>query len=313
MKTLTLAAIRCSLMFTAVTGSLVCVQPAQAYTVTLQQVGANVVATGSGAIDLTGLNFGGTLTNGQALIAASEAQIFTGPTSLTSFDLYTGLSGPRAFGIGFSKFANSGSGDLVGIGAFELLIVPHGYISGTPLSDSMTFNNATFSSLGVTPGTYVWTWGTGLPNQNFTLIIRRAVTSSLGNISARGFVQTGDNVMIGVFIVQGTGSKSVIIRAIGPELGLPPYNIANALANPTLELHDAAGTLIGSNDNWQTTIIGGVITGNQVSDIQNSGHAPTEANESAIIANLAPGNYTAIVRGVNNTTGVALVEVYDLQ
>jgi hypothetical protein len=119
--------------------------------------------------------------------------------------------------------------------------------------------------------------------------------------------------MIGGFIVQGTGSKSVIIRAIGPELGLPPYNIANALANPTLELHDAAGTLIGSNDNWQTTIIGGVITGNQVSDIQNSGHAPTEPNESAIIANLAPGNYTAIVRGVNNTTGVALVEVYDLQ
>jgi len=161
MKTLTLAAIRCSLVFTAVTGSLVCVQPAQAYTVTLQQVGANVVATGSGAIDLTGLNFGTTLTNGQALIVANEAQIFTGPTSLTSFDLYTGLSGPTDFGSGFVKFANSGSGDLVGIGAFELLIVPHGYISGNPLSDSMTFNNATFSSLGVTPGTYVWTWGTG--------------------------------------------------------------------------------------------------------------------------------------------------------
>jgi hypothetical protein len=84
------------------------------------------------------------------------------------------------------------------------------------------------------------------------------------------------------------------------------------LANPTLELHNAAGALIGSNDNWQTTIIGGVITGNQVSDIQNSGHAPTEASESAIIAELAPGNYTAIVRGVSNTTGVALVEVYDL-
>jgi hypothetical protein len=118
--------------------------------------------------------------------------------------------------------------------------------------------------------------------------------------------------MIGGFIVQGTGSKRVIIRAIGPELRLPPYNIANALANPTLELHDAAGTLIGSNDNWQTTIIGGVITGNQVSDIQNSGLAPTVARESAIIGNLQPGNYTAIARGVNNTTGVALVEVYDL-
>ena len=136
--------------------------------------------------------------------------------------------------------------------------------------------------------------------------------TTLGNISTRAFVQTGEDVMIGGFIVQGTGTKSVIIRAIGPELGLPPYNIPNALANPTLELHNAAGELLGSNDNWQTTIIGGIITSNQVSDIQNSGHAPTEASESAIIANLAPGNYTAIVRGVSNTTGVALVEVYDL-
>src|SRR5206468_275356 len=135
-------------------------------------------------------------------------------------------------------------------------------------------------------------------------------TSILGNISTRGFVQTGENVMIGGFIVQGTGTKSVIIRAIGPEL--TQYGITNALANPTLELHDATGALIGSNDNWQTTIIGGIITSNQVSDIQNSGHVPTEASESAIIANLAPGNYTAIVRGVSNTTGVALVEAYDL-
>ena len=116
--------------------------------------------------------------------------------------------------------------------------------------------------------------------------------------------------MIGGFIVQGTGPKRVIIRAIGPEL--TQYGIANALANPTLELHNAAGALIGSNDNWQTTIIGGIITSNQVSDIQTSGHVPTDASESAIIADLAPGNYTAIVRGVSNTTGVALVEVYDL-
>jgi hypothetical protein len=102
----------------------------------------------------------------------------------------------------------------------------------------------------------------------------------------------------------------VIIRAIGPEL--TQYGIANALANPTLELHNSSGALIASNNDWQTTIIGGIITGSQVSDIQNSGHAPTAATESAIIANLQPGNYTAILRGVNNTTGVALVEVYDL-
>ena len=67
-----------------------------------------------------------------------------------------------------------------------------------------------------------------------------------------------------------------------------------------------------ANDNWQTTILGGIITSSQVSDIQNSGHAPTAASESATIANLQPGNYTAIVHGVNNTTGVALVEAYDL-
>jgi len=70
--------------------------------------------------------------------------------------------------------------------------------------------------------------------------------------------------------------------------------------------------LIARNDNWQTTILGGIITSNQVTDIQNSGHVPTAPSESAIIANLPPGNYTAIVRGVNSTTGVALVEVYDL-
>ena len=137
-----------------------------------------------------------------------------------------------------------------------------------------------------------------------------SASSSLGNISTRSFVQTGEHVMIGGFIVQGTGRKRVIIRAIGPELR--QYGIINVLANPRLELHNGSGALIASNDNWQTTILGGIITSNQVSDIQNSGHAPTAARESAIIADLLPGNYTAIVHGVNNTTGVALVEVDDL-
>ena len=102
----------------------------------------------------------------------------------------------------------------------------------------------------------------------------------------------------------------MIIRAIGPEL--TQFGITDPLANPALELHNQAGALMASNDDWQTTVIGGIITSSQVNDIQNSGHAPTAASEAAIIANLSPGNYTAIVRGVNNTTGVALVEVYDL-
>jgi hypothetical protein len=132
----------------------------------------------------------------------------------------------------------------------------------------------------------------------------------LGNISTRSFVQTGDNVMIGGFIVQGTQQKTVVVRAIGPEL--TQYGVPDALGDPTLELHDGTGALIASNDNWQTTIIGGIITADQVADIQNSGHVPGDPRESAIIADLPPGNYTAIVQGVNNTTGVALVEVYDL-
>jgi hypothetical protein len=134
--------------------------------------------------------------------------------------------------------------------------------------------------------------------------------STLGNISTRAFVQTGDNVVIGGFIVQGTEPKRVIIRAIGPEL--TQYGIPNVLANPTLELHDVTGALIASNDNWVRTIIGGIITSDQVRDIRSSGHAPGNIRESAIIAELPPGNYTAIIRGVNNTTGVALVEAYDL-
>ena len=137
-------------------------------------------------------------------------------------------------------------------------------------------------------------------------------TSILANISTRSFGQTGDNVMIGGFIVQGTQPKTVIIRAIGSELGAPPFNVPSALADPSLELHNGAGALIAFNDNWQTTTIGGIITSDQVQQILNSGRAPTDPRESAIIASLPAGNYTAIVRSLSSTTGVALVEVYDL-
>jgi len=132
--------------------------------------------------------------------------------------------------------------------------------------------------------------------------------SVLGNIATRGFVQTGDNAMIGGFIVV-TQPTRVIIRAIGPSL--TQFGVPDALANPQLELHDPTSTIAQNND-WQTTQIGGVITSDQVAAIQNSQLAPGNAAESAIIATLQPGSYTAIVRGVNNTTGNALVEVYAL-
>ena len=127
----------------------------------------------------------------------------------------------------------------------------------------------------------------------------RTVDSKLANISTRGFVQTGDDVLIGGLIVLGQNPLRVIVRAIGPSLPVP-----GALADPTLELHDGNGALIASNDNWRT--------GGQEAEIIATTIPPTNDLESAIVRNLAPGNYTAIVRGVNGTTGVALVEAYGL-
>ena len=126
----------------------------------------------------------------------------------------------------------------------------------------------------------------------------RTVDSKLANISTRGLVQTGNDVLIGGLIVLGQNPLRVIVRAIGPSLPVP-----GALANPALELHDGNGALIASNDDWRS---------DQEAEIIATGVPPTNDLESAIVRNLAPGNYTAIVQGVNGTTGVALVEAYGL-
>jgi hypothetical protein len=124
--------------------------------------------------------------------------------------------------------------------------------------------------------------------------------AKLAQISTRGKVLSGDNVMIGGFILSGSSSK-VIVRAIGPSLnGILP----GALQDPTLELHDGSGSTIASNDDWRST---------QEQQIIDTTVPPTDNRESAIVATLPPGNYTGIVRGKGNTTGVGLVEVYGLK
>jgi hypothetical protein len=160
-------------------------QSARAYTVRLDQLGANVVANGSGAFNLTGLTFFLPGIDFTARIRAGGGVIITGPPGGSGdVDIYTGFTGPTSFGSGFFFFPNTGSGDIVRIDAQSsfggLLAVPPGYVSGTALSDSMTFNNATLASLGVTPGTYVWTWGTGA-DQNFTLQIGPAGVPDAGS------------------------------------------------------------------------------------------------------------------------------------
>jgi hypothetical protein len=129
----------------------------------------------------------------------------------------------------------------------------------------------------------------------------RTVDSKLANISTRGLVQTGDNVLIAGTIVLGSTTQRVLVRAIGPSLNLP-----GKLADPTLELRDGNGVLLRANDNWRV--------GGQEAEITATTIPPTNDLESALIevlpANGAP--YTAIVRGVSDTTGVAVVEVYAL-
>ncbi len=183
------------------------------------------------------------------------------------------------------------------------------YNPSTNSWSAMSTTNAYFGETAVWTGSEMIFWGGGDSNTGGRYCAS-GLPVRLGNISTRAFAQTGDHVIIGGFMVQGTEPKRVIIRAIGPEL--TQHGVPNALANPTLELHNGMGALIASNDNWRTTIIGGIITANQGRDIQASGYAPGDQLESAIIANLPAGNYTAILRGVSGTTGVALVEVYDL-
>jgi hypothetical protein len=143
--------------------------------------------------------------------------------------------------------------------------------------------------------------GFGLSRSGKGVVVepKAAVPALLANISTRLATQTGDNVLIGGFIITGTQNKKVIIRALGPSL---PVN--GKLADPRLELHNAAGAIIASNDNWRDAA--------NKQEIIDSTIAPTNDKESAVLTSLAPGAYTAIVSGVGNITGVALVEVYDL-
>ena len=124
----------------------------------------------------------------------------------------------------------------------------------------------------------------------------------VANISTRGFVQTGDNILIGGFIVTGATSTNVLVRAIGPTLVNAGVN--GALEDTTLELFDGNGHVIASNDDWKSE---------QEQAIRDTTIPPNDNRESAILRSLSAGNYTAVVRGKNNTTGIALVEVYALQ
>jgi uncharacterized delta-60 repeat protein len=132
------------------------------------------------------------------------------------------------------------------------------------------------------------------------------------NVSTRLAVGTGDDALIEGFIVQGPAgsSKKIMVRALGPSLA--QFGVGDALANPTLEIRNSNNAIVATNNDWKTTQVGGLITGDQFAELTASQLAPSHDLESAMIANLAPGSYTAVVRGAGNTAGTGLVDAFDL-
>jgi hypothetical protein len=132
--------------------------------------------------------------------------------------------------------------------------------------------------------------------------LESTVPGELANLSVRGDVRTDDDVLIAGLILQGGTPKRVMFRGIGPSLGAS--GVPDPLQNPTLDLHNGNGTLLFGNDDWRQAP--------NASEIETSGLAPTNDRESAILMTLSPDSYTAIVRGLNRTTGIALAEAYKL-
>lgn len=157
------------------------------------------------------------------------------------------------------------------------------------------------SLLKFTPDGAKSTFAIGLSQPSYLAF--EPVTEKLRNISARGLVGTGDDVLIGGFIIgeNALATNAVVVRVIGRSLS--QAGVTNSLADPTLEIHNSAGTVIASNDDWKEI---------QEDQITASGLAPINSNESAIYATLPAGSYTAVVRGASSTTGTALVEVYSI-
>jgi hypothetical protein len=175
--------------------------------------------------------------------------------------------------------------------------IPNGFAPGDSRESVIVTTLAPGSYTAVVRGAHGET-GVGIVE---TYDLTQSANSKLANISTRGFVETGDNAMIGGLILTG-GSTKVIVRAIGPSL--QNAGISNALQDPTLDLINGNGASVASNDNWQEAT--------NTNEIPN-GFSPSDSRESVIVTTISAGNYTAIVRGKNNTVGIAVVEAYNLQ
>jgi hypothetical protein len=175
----------------------------------------------------------------------------------------------------------------------------------TTLAPSDPRESAIIASLG--PGAYTATVNGATGTQNIALVevfdLDSETPSQLLNISTRGYVGTGEGVMIAGMIIGGTEAETLVFRGLGPSIavGLPP--ISNALPDPKLVLVDSQGSTLFTNDDWQDT---------QAADILDTGLAPADAREAAILITLAPGNYTALLSDAGGAIGVGLLEIYNI-
>lgn len=263
--------------------------------------------------------------SGQLLNIATRLRVQTGDKVLIGGFIITGTDAKKVLirGIGPS-LANFGITDALGDTTLELyqgdtLLARNdnwkirsdgssqqAEIEATTIPPTNDLESALLRSLA--PGAYT---AVLRGNNNLTGIgvvesydLDRAASSKLANIATRGFVDTNDNVMIGGLIVGGNNASGarVLVRAIGPSL--TAFGIPGALSDPTIELRDGNGSRVVDNDDWKNA---------QQTEIEATTLAPTNDLESAVLTTLPAGNYTAIVRGFGNTTGVGLVEVYNVQ
>ena len=180
----------------------------------------------------------------------------------------------------------------------------HSEIEANGLAPANLLESATLQTLA--PGAYTVIVRGKDPTPGIGLVelydLSPLSNSKLVNMSTRGAVGTIDNVLISGFIVGDVDSATVVVRALGPSLA--SFGVSGVLSDPTLTIYDSTGSAIATNDNWQDNV--------NAIDVQRNGLAPPNPSESALVLHLPAGTYTAIVRGANGGTGVALAEVYTL-
>ena len=242
------------------------------------------------------LTFTGSYTvNANAICAPNAA-----PTAVLTATPQSGAA-PLTVTLSGSGSTDPDAGDTIATYNFDF---GDGGTSGPQSSPTIVH---TYNAPGEYPARLTVTDSRGLVSLNSALVPIE-VNAALRNISTRAQVLTGDNVLIAGFIVTGNDPRQILLRGIGPSVKVNGQAVAGAMADPTIELHDA-NTVVATNDNWKTNDQTGQ---SQQAAIENTGAAPTDDRESAIVKTLNPGTYTVVLRGKAGTTGIGVVEAYDL-